>query len=113
MEEPIPINHLANPFGVDPHTAVTIQQAIRIYSSRIYYSQKYEDSHYEYRHVILPKQLFAHLKQSGITHRLWKESEWRAIGVQGSPGWYHYALHNPEPHILLFRRPLSSLQNHR
>lgn len=29
--------------------------------------------------------------------------EWRALGVQQSRGWIHYAIHKPEPHIMLFR----------
>lgn len=37
------------------------------------------------------------------------EMEWRALGVQQSRGWEHYALHRPEPHILLFRRPLGTV----
>lgn len=40
--------------------------------------------------------------------RLMTEAEWRAIGVQQSRGWQHYAHHRPEPHILLFRRPLGT-----
>jgi cyclin-dependent kinase regulatory subunit CKS1 len=40
--------------------------------------------------------------------RLMSESEWRNIGVQQSRGWQHYAHHRPEPHILLFRRPLGT-----
>ncbi|XP_073179573.1 cyclin-dependent kinases regulatory subunit 1 [Lepidochelys kempii] len=39
------------------------------------------------------------------TH-LMSESEWRNLGVQQSQGWVHYMVHEPEPHILLFRRPL-------
>lgn len=39
------------------------------------------------------------------TH-LMSESEWRNLGVQQSQGWVHYMIHEPEPHILLFRRPL-------
>lgn len=35
------------------------------------------------------------------------QNEWRAIGVQQSRGWVHYAIHRPEPHIMLFRRPLN------
>jgi cyclin-dependent kinase regulatory subunit CKS1 len=38
--------------------------------------------------------------------RLMSELEWRGIGVQQSRGWVHYEVHRPEPHILLFRRPL-------
>ena len=33
------------------------------------------------------------------------QEEWRSIGVQQSRGWVHYAVHRPEQHILLFRRP--------
>lgn len=32
------------------------------------------------------------------------EYEWRSLGVKQSPGWVHYMIHNPEPHILLFKR---------
>ena len=38
--------------------------------------------------------------------RLMSETEWRNMGVQQSPGWVHYALHKPEPHVLLFRREM-------
>ncbi|KAF4390800.1 hypothetical protein G4B88_015690, partial [Cannabis sativa] len=37
-------------------------------------------------------------------------NEWRAIGVQQSRGWVHYAIHRPEPHIMLFRRTLNYQQ---
>ncbi len=40
--------------------------------------------------------------------RLLTEEEWRNIGVQQSRGWAHYAIHKPEQHILLFRRPLGT-----
>lgn len=53
------------------------------------------------RHVVLPKELVRLVPK---TH-LMSESEWRAIGVQQSRGWVHYMIHQPEPHILLFRRP--------
>lgn len=32
-----------------------------------------------------------------------------SIGVQQSVGWVHYMLHAPEPHVLLFRRPLPDI----
>jgi hypothetical protein len=32
-----------------------------------------------------------------------EQNEWRALGVQQSRGWVHYAVHRPEPHIMLFR----------
>ncbi len=41
-------------------------------------------------------------------NRLLSETEWRSVGVQQSRGWMHYAIHRPEPHILLFRRPLGT-----
>ena len=69
----------------------------------IYYSDKYYDSTYEYRHVILPKPIAAQVPRN----KLLSETEWRRIGVTMSPGWIHYAHHNPEPHILLFRRLLT------
>lgn len=40
--------------------------------------------------------------------KLLSDAEWRAYGVQQSRGWEHYAVHKPEPHILLFRRPLGT-----
>eukprot|EP01083_Nonionella_stella_P075085 203909_1 len=68
----------------------------------IEYSEKYCDEHFEYRHVILPKIL----KSEVPRNRLMEEQEWRAIGVTQSRGWMHYMIHHPEPHILLFRRPV-------
>lgn len=68
------------------------------------YIEKYADADNEYRHVILPKELSKTLPKS----RLLTEQEWRGIGVQQSRGWQHYAIHRPEPHILLFRRRLGT-----
>jgi len=39
--------------------------------------------------------------------RLLSETEWRGLGVQQSRGWVHYAIHRPEPHIMLYRRTLN------
>lgn len=74
-------------------------------SADIEYSDKYEDSLYEYRHVILPREL---AKRLPTPLRCLSEAEWRAIGVQQSLGWVHYEVHKPEPHILLFRRLLGT-----
>lgn len=52
------------------------------------------------RHVILPADLAKHVPKS----HLMTETEWRNLGVQQSPGWVHYMMHAPEPHVLLFRR---------
>jgi cyclin-dependent kinase regulatory subunit CKS1 len=35
------------------------------------------------------------------------QNEWRTIRVQQSRGWVHYAIHRPEPHIMLFRRRIN------
>jgi len=72
-------------------------------SKNIYYSSKYYDDEYEYRHVVLPKDIASKVPK---TH-LMTESEWRSIGVEQSRGWTHYMIHEPEPHILMFRRPLT------
>merc|ERR1712060_204852 len=66
----------------------------------IQYSEKYYDDVFEYRHVILPSDIAKHLPKN----RLLSETEWRDLGVQQSRGWVHYAIHRPEPHIMLFRR---------
>ena len=79
----------------------------RMPNKNIYYSDKYFDDKYEYRHVMLPKDL---AKMVPRTH-LMSESEWRSLGVQQSQGWVHYMAHEPEPHILLFRRPLPQTAN--
>ena len=72
-------------------------------AKNIYYSDKYFDDKYEYRHVMLPKDLAKLVPRS----HLMSETEWRGLGVNQSPGWVHYMAHDPEPHILLFRRLLS------
>ncbi|KAJ8905419.1 hypothetical protein NDN08_001926 [Rhodosorus marinus] len=69
-------------------------------TQNIQYSEKYYDDQFEYRHVILPKDIAKYVPRS----RLMSEEEWRALGVQQSRGWVHYAIHRPEPHILLFKR---------
>ncbi|XP_041099019.1 cyclin-dependent kinases regulatory subunit 1-like [Polyodon spathula] len=58
---------------------------------QIYYSEKYDDDHFEYRHVMLPKDI---AKLVPKTH-LMSETEWRNIGVQQSQGWVHYMIHKP------------------
>ncbi|XP_011696942.1 PREDICTED: cyclin-dependent kinases regulatory subunit [Wasmannia auropunctata] len=70
----------------------------------IYYSDKYYDDKFEYRHVVLPKEM---VKLVPRTHLL-SEQEWRAIGIQQSQGWVHYMIHDPEPHILLFKRKITT-----
>ena len=106
------------------------------YPEEIEYSEKYMDDEFEYRHVILPKRVMREmvrvmqntpLNQASVSldaatssfsrrHtaselRLLNENEWRGLGVQQSRGWQHYEIHKPEPHILLFRRPLGTDPN--
>jgi len=71
----------------------------------IEYSLKYNDAEFEYRHVILPSEI---IKKLPKPMRLLSETEWRSLGVQQSLGWVHYEVHQPEPHVLLFRRPLGT-----
>jgi len=66
-----------------------------------YYSPKYEDDTYEYRHVHVTKEVVTMVPRN----RLMSESEWRSLGVQQSKGWQHYMIWPPERHVLLFRRP--------
>jgi len=67
------------------------------------YSEKYHDDMYEYRHVIMAPDITKKVPKG----KLLTEAEWRQLGVQQSCGWEHYAVHRPEPHILLFRRLLT------
>ncbi|PAA82698.1 hypothetical protein BOX15_Mlig015387g2 [Macrostomum lignano] len=70
---------------------------------KIYYSEKYRDDVYEYRHCHLPKELLVYVPKN----RVMTEDEWRGIGIQQSEGWVNYMVHQPEPHIILFRRPIA------
>jgi len=78
----------------------------------IHYSGRYSDKEYEYRHVQLPKAMLKIIPKEyfdgnrGTLKLLWEE-EWRALGITQSLGWEHYEVHEPEPHILLFKRPLN------
>ncbi|KAF0555601.1 CKS-domain-containing protein [Gigaspora margarita] len=76
------------------------EKDVRTYEDYICYSPRYYDDLYEYRHVTLPKQLVQYVPLD----RLMPEDEWRSLGVKQSPGWEHYMIHAPEPHILLFKR---------
>ncbi|TYJ59067.1 cyclin-dependent kinase regulatory subunit [Cryptococcus floricola] len=81
-------------------------------SERIIYSDRYSDDRFEYRHVILPKQMLKLIPKRYFSNddtgllRILEEDEWRGIGITQSLGWEHFEVHAPEPHILLFRRPL-------
>ncbi|TDH74059.1 hypothetical protein CCR75_005923 [Bremia lactucae] len=99
----IPMPNVANSVFRSKSEATSARNMTPDLSSRIEYSEKYVDDTHEYRHVILPKEM-----QRSLPDRLLTETEWRQLGVQQSRGWVHYAIHKPEPHILLFRRPLGT-----
>lgn len=73
---------------------------------------RYSDDLCEYRHVQLPKPMLKKIPKdlfnpASGTLKLLHESEWRDIGITQSLGWQHYEIHQPEPHILLFKRPIN------
>lgn len=88
------------------------RERLKVFLDHINYSQRYSDDHYEYRHVALPKDMLKQIPKDyfdptkGTLKLLW-ESEWRDLGVTQSLGWEHYEVHEPEPHILLFKRPIN------
>ncbi|KAK9500104.1 hypothetical protein O3M35_001436 [Rhynocoris fuscipes] len=68
-------------------------------TDQIFYSDRYSDARFEYRHVILPHDLAKYVPKN---HRM-TETEWRNLGIQQSTGWVHFMTHNPEPHVICFR----------
>ncbi|CAF1117955.1 unnamed protein product [Adineta ricciae] len=66
------------------------------------YSSTYDDDTYQYRHVILDKEMVSLMPKN----RLMNEMEWRALGIKQGPHWEHYLIHKPEPFVLMFRRLL-------
>lgn len=94
-----------------PSTTLAGELGLYLYSGTCRYadgSSRYSDSDYEYRHVQLPKAMLKaipkdyHDASKGTLKLLW-EDEWRGIGITQSLGWEHYEVHEPEPHILLFK----------
>lgn len=71
---------------------------------QVEYSEKYFDDEFEYRHVIMPREMGSDLKKMGLL----SEDQWRELGITQSKGWIHYDSHPPEPHILIFKRPLGT-----
>ncbi|MFN9898484.1 MAG: hypothetical protein ACK55Z_06750, partial [bacterium] len=47
------------------------------FPDEIEYSEKYQDDNYEYRHVLLPRQIYKQMPHN----RLLLEHEWRSLGV--------------------------------
>ncbi|CCX30159.1 regulatory subunit of cyclin-dependent kinase [Pyronema domesticum] len=80
------------------------------FTDSIHYSDRYSDKNYEYRHVMLPKNMLKQIPKDYFdsetgTLKILHEEEWRGLGITQSLGWQHYEIHAPEPHILLFKRP--------
>ncbi|KIH89297.1 cyclin-dependent kinase regulatory subunit CKS1 [Sporothrix brasiliensis 5110] len=80
--------------GIDPSRrntrAIPLSDAERKvlepYLDNIHYSQRYSDDQYEYRHVLLPKQMLKlipdqYLDESKKTMKLLWEDEWRSMGI--------------------------------
>lgn len=86
------------------------RERIFAYRDKYYYSPRYSDDEYEYRHVALPRDLLKIIPSDYFcengTFKILQEDEWRSqLGITQSLGWVHYGCHAPEPHILLFRKP--------
>jgi len=88
------------------------REKLEEFAESIHYSSRYSDNEYEYRHVQLPKNMLKKIPadyfdtSKGTLKLLW-EDEWRGLGITQSLGWEHYEVHEPEPHILLFKRPIN------
>ena len=57
------------------------------YQLKIKYSERYANSIYEYRHVILPKTFYELHVHPRFKDRLLNPEEWRHIGICQSNGW--------------------------
>lgn len=84
------------------------EKDIKELPQQIVYSNYYNDEEFEYRHVVLPKNLARWLPQN----QLLKQEQWIEIGVHQSSAWEHYMIYKPEPHILLFKRERNYLQKY-
>jgi cyclin-dependent kinase regulatory subunit CKS1 len=61
-------------------------------------SHRYSDDKFEYRHVILPKNMLKLIPKDYFnaetgTLRILMEQEWRGLGITQSLGWVHYETH--------------------
>eukprot|EP00929_Paragymnodinium_shiwhaense_P000692 TRINITY_DN100926_c0_g1_i1.p1 TRINITY_DN100926_c0_g1~~TRINITY_DN100926_c0_g1_i1.p1 ORF type:complete len:152 (-),score=36.66 TRINITY_DN100926_c0_g1_i1:430-885(-) len=74
------------------------------WSDEIDYMDKQCDDLYEYRQVVVPREMVHHFPAG----RCMADQEWRAKGIVMSRGWQHYAKHEPEANVLLFRRVIGT-----
>lgn len=68
------------------------------FHDNIHYSTRYSDDNYEYRHVMLPKNMLKviprdYFNEETGTLRILLEEEWRGLGITQSLGWEHYETH--------------------
>lgn len=70
------------------------------YPEKIVHSKKYYDNAYEYKHVLLPKEVFKTMEKNKIL----TEEEVLSMGIVNSKGWEHYTVFKNEPYVLLFRK---------
>jgi len=74
------------------------------WTAETFYSEKYEDSVFEYRRVTVPRAMLPFMPSG----RTMGDHEWREMGIVMSRGWEHYEIYPPELNVLLFRRPLGT-----
>jgi hypothetical protein len=53
------------------------QNMVKTYPNEVFYSDMYEDEHYEYRHVIITKPMFEEM----VKNRLLTTEEWFELGI--------------------------------
>lgn len=76
----------------------------------VHWSELYEDDAFEYVHARLPKKLGT-VMALAASRADSPATGWRELlGLleETCPGWERYAVHAPEPHVLLLRRRKSS-----
>lgn len=74
------------------------------YPSQIRYSDKYTVGEFEYTSVILPKSYLPKVQGRKIL----SYKQIKDLDVTISPEWENYVVHEPEPHVILLRRPFKN-----
>ena len=64
---------------------------MRLTSGKPEYSERFVDDHFEYRYVILPRDMASDIKAR--KDPILSEEEWRGMGIQQSRGWAHSGFH--------------------
>ncbi|KAF9957926.1 hypothetical protein BGZ72_001151 [Mortierella alpina] len=99
------------------HREMSFQEKYDKLVRAIEYGDIYYDSKYEYRNVTLPKIMLSFIDRRFMEFpdnpycnvlRILTEEEWREVGITMSQYWVNWMRHDPEPHVLLFRRPVGT-----